>query len=568
MPHSGSVQPSPGGEAAVDEGAVAQFDDLLGALAAGHDVEAAQDQQGTLGIVASGAARGEFGEPLGAVRRDRLTGVQALPHVLHGLQPQPDGPGFMAGGLRLHHADGLLQLVVVEQGLGQPPHGVHAGGTVQAGHAHRPLEVLDGGGGCGQEGGAAQFVEHMRVHLGGRRLQQGPLQAAAGRFGSADGEVFPGRLAQLFDEFLVVVRVDLEEVPGGRGGAESGVGDDLGGDAVHGGAQGVRYGVVDGGGDQRVHELQLTGAALRRRRVGFGEDAGLAQQPGAAYGVLTAHGGEPGDEVHGDAGAQDGGGPGEAGGVDAEFLEAGDEAAASGGAVQGTQFAGMGLDRLDLAVAHLGEEFDGLVGVSAGDGPHLPAERGVGVRAEGGAGESGGGLRGEGTQISDIRGGDDCFQAPGTGPVRLPEPAGDDDQHGQVVEAFDERGEPAQGLLVGPVGVVDQQHQRPFAPGQPPDRGDQTVAHALRVGPPLPGLRDTEGGAGDVVPVAEVLAGLLGHQRDQRRLQQLPYDVEGDGLEGLAAARRPHGAAALFGDAPGLGQQGGLAQSGLALEDQ
>lgn len=51
-----------GGEAAVDEGAVAQFDDLLGVLAADHGVEAAQDEQGALGVVAAGAGPGEFGE--------------------------------------------------------------------------------------------------------------------------------------------------------------------------------------------------------------------------------------------------------------------------------------------------------------------------------------------------------------------------------------------------------------------------------------------------------------------------------------------------------------------------
>ncbi|GGY85761.1 hypothetical protein GCM10010385_40180 [Streptomyces geysiriensis] len=67
-PHSVSVQPRPGGEAAVDEGPVAQLDDLLGVLAAGHGVEAAQDEQGALGVVAAGAGGGEFGEASGPSR--------------------------------------------------------------------------------------------------------------------------------------------------------------------------------------------------------------------------------------------------------------------------------------------------------------------------------------------------------------------------------------------------------------------------------------------------------------------------------------------------------------------
>ncbi|CAM5324746.1 hypothetical protein GCM10010261_19190 [Streptomyces pilosus] len=497
--------------------------------------------------------------------------MDTLPHELHRLEPQAGGAGFEPGGLRLDGADGLFHLVVVQQGLGQADDGVHAAAAVESGHAERGAQMADGAGGRGEEGGAAQFVQDVRVDLGAGRFLQRAFQAAAGGVRGADGEVFAGGLAQLPDEFLVVVRVHFEEVAGGRRRAASGVGDDPGGDAVHGAAQGVGDGVVDGGGDQGVDELEVGGlGAARRRRIRGGEYAGGAQAFGAAGGVLGAEGGESGDQVDGDPGAEDGGGPGEPGGVYAEFLEAGDEAAAAGRAVEVAQGAGMRLDGFQFAVLDLGEELDGLVGVACGDGPHLAAERRVGVLAEGGAGESGRGVGGEGAEGGDGAVGrrGDGVQVPGAGAGDLAGPAGHDDEDGQVGEAFGERGEPVQGFLVGPVGVVDEQHQRPVPAGQPAHGGHESLAHALRVGVPVAGVGYAEGGAGDVVPVAEVLAGLLRQHRHQGGLEELAYDVEGDGAQGLAAAGGPDGAAALFGDAPGLRQQRGLAEPRLAPEHE
>ncbi len=155
-------------------------------------------------------------------------------------------------------------------------------------------------------------------------------------------------------------------------------------------------------------------------------------------------------------------------------------------------------------------------------------------------------------------------QVTGAVPADVAGAAGDDDQDGGLVEPFGERGEPAQGLLVGPVGVVDEQDQGPLPAGEPAHGGHQAVAHALRVGLPLTGVGYAEGGPGDAVPVAEVLARLLGEHGHQGGLEQLAYDVEGDGPQGLAAARRPDGAAPGLGDAAGLGEQRGLAESGLA----
>ncbi len=476
----------------------------------------------------------------------------------------------MAGGLGLDRADGLLELVVVEQRLGEADDGVDPVVAVEAGHAERALQMVDGDRGVGQQGGAAEFVEDVRVHLGEGRLRQRAFQAAAGRVGRADGEVFAGGLAQLLDQFLVVVRVHLQQVPGGLGGAAAALGDHLRGHAVHGGAHAGRDGVVDGGGDEGVDELELAvGPFGAGGRLGFGEDAVVAEEFGARPGQFVVHGGEFGDHVDGDAGAEDGGGPGEPGCLQTEALEPVDQSAAAGGAVERAQFSRLRLDRLEFAVLHLGEEFDGVVGVAAGDGPDLAAERVVGVPADGGTGESGGGVRGEGAEGGDgaARGGHRVEQT-GAVPSDLAGPAGDHDEDGQVVQAFGEGGEPAQGLLVGPVRVVDEQDQRPLAAGEPAHRGDEPVADVLRVGVVGLRFRYAEGGSGDVVPVAEVLAGLLGQQGQQRGLEELPYDVERDGSQCLGAACGPDGAAPAFGDAPGLGQQCGLAESRLAPDDQ
>ncbi|GGQ38161.1 hypothetical protein GCM10010279_54240 [Streptomyces mutabilis] len=185
--------------------------------------------------------------------------------------------------------------------------------------------------------------------------------------------------------------------------------------------------------------------------------------------------------------------------------------------------------------------------------------------AQGGPGEAGGRVGAEDVHREEgpARGGG-RVEVAGAVAADVAGAAGYDDQGGCLVEPFGERGEPAQGLLVGPVGVVDEQDQGPLPAGEPAHGGDQAVAHALRVGLPLARVRYAEGGAGDAVPVAEVLACLLGEHGDQRGLEQLPYDVEGNGPEGLAAARGPDGAAPRLGDAAGLGEQRGLAQSGLA----
>ncbi len=201
----------------------------------------------------------------------------------------------------------------------------------------------------------------MRVDLRQRRLQQGPLEAAAGGLGRADREVLARGLTHLLDEFLVVVRMDLEEVAGGGRRTESRVGDDLCGDAVHRGAQSVGDRPVHGAGDQRVHELQLAAVRLAVGRVRLGEDAGRAQEFGAAHRLCGTHRREAGHQVHGDAGAEDGRGPGEPGG-----LGRGPPAGPPGhgrGPIGSGRAVRRRTTRPVPGCLHLGEEFDRLVGL-------------------------------------------------------------------------------------------------------------------------------------------------------------------------------------------------------------
>lgn len=136
----------------------------------------------------------------------------------------------------------------------------------------------------------------------------------------------------------------LQQVAGGRGGAESGVDDGCRGLAVQGDAECVGDGAVDGGGDERVDELQ-SGVGVGFLGGGRREDTGVAQPPGGVHGLLGAEGGDPGGEVLRDGGAQDGAGPGEADGGGAEAFEAGDEAAAALGGGEVAQLRGVRLDR-------------------------------------------------------------------------------------------------------------------------------------------------------------------------------------------------------------------------------
>jgi hypothetical protein len=253
---------------------------------------------------------------------------------VHCLQTHTGGTGLQPVRLRVDRGDGLLQLVVVDERRGEPADRVDPEFLVQAVHRERLPQVPDRRRGRGEKRGAAQLVEHARVDLGKRRFHQGTLQTAAGRVGGADGEVLAGCLSHLLDEFGVVVRMYLEEVPGGRGGAETRRGDDRGGHAVHRGAQRVRDRAVDGGGDERMDELQVPVVDLTGRLAGLGEDARRAEERGTALRLVLRHSGEFGRQFQGDLRAEDGRRPGEPGGVHAEPFEPVDESTAACRAVQ------------------------------------------------------------------------------------------------------------------------------------------------------------------------------------------------------------------------------------------
>ncbi len=485
----------------------------------------------------------------------------------------PEGRAGRLGGDR----DGRLpQLVAVGERLGEAAGGVGAQGRCEAGQVEGGAEVADGGVRGGEEGGAA-FVEHFGVRLGRRRFLQGPFEAAPGGVGGADGEVLAGGGAQLRHDVGVVVRVHLQEVAGGGGRAEARVGDRPGGRAVQGGADGGRDGPVHGGGDQRVGELQGSVPVRTRASRSLRAQSPASSRPMPARRAARSEG---------DAGAEDGGGPGEPGGAVAEFLQSVGQAVAAGGGAQVAQSAGAAGDGVEPAVPHLREEFDGLVRVAAGDCPQLAAERRVGALAESGADQVGGGLLGEraegdgepglvaeaaqqrrggfGTGVGAVPG-----AGTGTGVGAGVGAVGEDDEQRQGGQSAGEGSEPGERLRVGPVGVVDEDHEGLAALllREPGDDPVQSVPYALGVGE-RPGRRgEGEGGSGEVEAVAEEAPQAVLGFGEQGGEEELAHEVEGHGGHGLGARAGQDGAAPA-GAAPYLGEEGGLADAGLAPVDE
>ncbi|GHA93113.1 hypothetical protein GCM10010305_41070 [Streptomyces termitum] len=174
------------------------------------------------------------------------------------------------------------------------------------------------------------------------------------------------------------------------------------------------------------------------------------------------------------------------------------------------------------------------------------------------AGDGVGGERGEAVRAlsGPVAGELDGFLGEFVGPV------GDDEEHGEVLGARGEGVEPAEGLGVGPVGVVEDDHERGAADGEVVEDPVEAVAQALGVGRGAGGGAQSEGGADDVVPGAEAFAEFGVGGVDELGLEELAGDVEGDALLLVAAAGGEDGAAAGRGAAADLGEEGGLAESG------
>ncbi len=294
--------------------------------------------------------------------------------------------------------------------------------------------------------------------------------------------------------------------------------------------------------------------------------------------LVGLHAGEGREEVRCTVGAEDGDRPGEAGGAGSEGFEAGDEAAAAGAGAEVAEERGGAGDGFEHPVAGLGEEFDRLVRVARGHRPQFAAERLVRVAPERVAGESGGGSGGEGVQAE---GQDGAFgerrearrRLRPVGPLRRRAVGEDDeDREPPVPSAPGEGVQPGQGLGVGPVGVVHEQHQRlvPQPVREAAEEPCQAVPHTLRVGGRRRGRErrcDPERGGQEVVVVAEEAADVLGPEPVEGGLEQLPGEVEGDRGEGLAAPGGQHRAAVPRG-AVDRREQGRLSYARLAPEDE
>lgn len=347
---------------------------------------------------------------------------------------------------------------------------------------------------------------------------------------------------------------------GGGEQALAGVLDLVGGDAVHGGPGGGRHGLADGGGDQRVDELQPSVGRVGQHLV----PAQVLDRPGGGRGPLGADGG---GEAGADFGAENGCGPGEPQAAGAEFVEPvpGCHAAGLGG--QRAQVDGVLLDRFELLVEHLVQQHCGVVGVAAGDRPHLATEGVLGAVPEPAADQCrdrGGFQR---AQVVPVRGprGQLCEERGMVGELVT---VGQDHQHGQLTCVGGDGDQPAERLRVRPVEVVHHQHQRGPEVCEPGEHEVETVPYALRI--ELPGRRhQPDCGPHDVAPRPEDLLPLGLGERADDRAQQLAHHVEGIVALLLTAPGEQDVAPCVAGGRPPhLGKQGGLPQAGRAGAEQ
>jgi hypothetical protein len=238
---------------------------------------------------------------------------------------------------------------------------------------------------------------------------------------------------------------------------------------------------VDGGGDQRVEELQTV--VFGSVRSCIGEDAGLAQPGDGVGGLGLAQSSDARGQAPGCLGAQHGGTPGEPDGGGAEPLQPLREPATLHRGGELPQFGNVYGLRLQPAIGDLGDQFDGLERVPSGDRPGLAAERLIGFLTQSFPDDA-----------ADPAGGE-RYEVEGARSKALGQPAerhridgefigavGHDEQHREFGDPRREAGEPGQRLGVGPVGVVQHHHQRRVLHGEAGGDPVQAVPHALRIG--------------------------------------------------------------------------------------
>ncbi len=146
---------------------------------------------------------------------------------------------------------------------------------------------------------------------------------------------------------------------------------------------------------------------------------------------------------------------------------------------------------------------------------------------------------------------------------------GDHEEQREVFGARGEGGEPAEGLGVGPVGVVEDEDDRGALDDEVGEHPVEPVAQTLGVGrDALFRGAESEGRADDGVPTSEGGAQLLLGGAGELGLDELAGDVEGLALLLFAAPGGEDGAVAGEGAAAQFGEQGGLAESGGAGEGE
>ena len=150
----------------------------------------------------------------------------------------------------------------------------------------------------------------------------------------------------------------------------------------------------------------------------------------------------------------------------------------------------------------------------------------------------------------------------GQGPERQQE------QHGLPGQARAQVGEPARRRRVGPLHVVDGQQQRALqreVRGQPV----QAVQHlgGVALGEDRIGAQVAEDRLGRGGRASEQARALLGARADERGLEQLAYDGEGEVTLELAGVGDERGHPERRGDPPGLVEQRRLPHPGRSFDE-
>lgn len=150
------------------EGAFGMTQGDGGGFGAQHGVPAAQADDVALGEVASGEPVSEAGQPPGAGGRVGLVGAEGVPHEFLGPHTQPGARVGGEAGFAGQGVAGLAEAVAVGEDLGEAVDDALAQGGVGDGLLEGRAQMVDGGSGFGEQGGAAEFVQDGGPVLEGR----------------------------------------------------------------------------------------------------------------------------------------------------------------------------------------------------------------------------------------------------------------------------------------------------------------------------------------------------------------------------------------------------------------